>query len=106
MMVVAAIFMSFIFIATSAAQAQPNCITKAGYPAAISKKLLDQTIKYLAEGDYAALKKLLDTKMVFILKGGVRVYLEGTKFFSGEVKIRLPGSTVPIWTLIEAVDCN
>jgi len=104
--IVAAIFAFFIFIATSAVQARSLCVTKAGYPAALSKKLLKRAVRYAVEKDYVAFAKLLDTKMVFILKGGVRVYLEGGDLLGGIVKIRLPGSTVPIWTLVEAVDCN
>jgi len=50
-----------------------------------------------------ALQKLMDSNMVFMLKGGLKVYIVDTKIFSGKVKIRPAGQTVEVWTLIEAV---
>ena len=69
----------------------------------MSEKLLDKAIEYAAVKDYTALQKLMDTKMVFMLKGGLNVYIEDTKIFSGKVKIRPVGQTIEVWTLIEAV---
>lgn len=45
----------------------------------------------------------MDAGLVFSLKAGARVYVMKTKLFKGEVKIRPLGSTVEVWTVIEAI---
>jgi hypothetical protein len=77
--------------------------TASGYLASTSEELLDKAISYLVDKDNVALQKILDTGLVFELKGGLSVYVVNTKMFSGKVKIRPVGETVEIWTLIEAI---
>lgn len=60
-------------------------------------------MKFVVQKDYGALLQLKASKLVFDLKGGVPVYLEDTKMFSGKVKICPQGSTISVWTLMEAV---
>ena len=86
--------------------AQPNCITKANYLAAISEELFEEATGYLAQRDFIALQKLLDSGWVVMLKAGIPVYIEDTKLFGGKVKIRPVGFTTGIWTHTEAVDCK
>lgn len=78
--------------------------TKSGYLASISEKMLDKAIDYSVAGDTAALQKLMDAKLVFVMKGGLRVYLEDLKMFAGKVKIRPVGETVEVWTVYEAIN--
>ena len=97
------VFFLFIVIGNNYALAQNARITKSGYLASTSEELLDKAIEYAVAKDYAALQKILDTQLVFMLKGGLRVYIVDTKIFSGKVKIRPVGETFEVWTLIEAV---
>lgn len=100
--VVATIFL-FTFICSSTVLAQDTRVTKSGYLASVSEEYLDKAIDYVVAKDHAALQKLMDANLVFMLKGGLRVYIVDTKIFSGKVKIRPAGETIEIWTLIEAV---
>ena len=77
--------------------------TNAGYPASTSEQFLDKAVEYASAHDDEALQELLDTGLVFLLKGGMEVYIVDTKLFSGKVKIRLKGSTTEVWTLYEAI---
>ena len=97
------IILLFIVIGNNYVLAQNIRITKSGYIASASKELLDKAIEYASVKDVAAFQKLLDTKLVFVLKAGLKVYVVDTKIFSGMVKIRPVGETVEIWTLIEAI---
>lgn len=97
------VFFLFIVIGNNYALAQNARITKSGYLASTSEELLDKAIEYAVAKDHAALQKILDTHLVFMLKGGLRVYIVDTKIFSGKVKIRPVGETFEVWTLIEAV---
>jgi hypothetical protein len=92
-----------ILFCSNFALAQDMRTTKSGYLASVSEKLLDKAVDYAVAKDYAALQKLMDTNLVFMLKGGLKVYIVDTKIFSGKVKIRPAGETVEVWTLIEAV---
>lgn len=83
--------------------AQETRTTKSGYLASPSEQLLDKAIQYISVKDYVAVQKLLDTKMVIMLKGGLRVYVVDSKIFSGKIKIRPVGQTIEIWTVTEAV---
>ena len=93
----------FIFISSTCVLAQNTRITKSGYLASMSEELLNKAVEYVVAKDNVALQKLMNTNMVFMLKGDMKVYIVDTKFFSGMVKIRPVGQTVEVWTLIEAV---
>lgn len=93
----------FISLGSNFALAQDTRTTKSGYLASVSEEILDKAIDYAVAKDHAALQKLMDTNLVFMLKGGLKVYIVDTKIFSGKVKIRPAGETVEVWTLIEAV---
>ena len=77
--------------------------TVAGYFASPSPELLDKAVQYCVDKDEAALKKLCDTGLVILLKGGMDVKITDTKIFSGMVKIRPKGQTLELWTQREAV---
>ncbi|NJB66414.1 hypothetical protein GGQ74_000054 [Desulfobaculum xiamenense] len=83
--------------------AQDIRTTKSGYLASVSEAWLDKAVEYAVARDDVALQKLIDSKLVFVLKGGLRVYVVDTKIFSGIVKIRPVGETFEVWTLIEAI---
>lgn len=88
---------------SSIALAQETRTTNPGYLASFSEELLDKAVEYAVAKDDVAFQKLLDTKLVFPLKGGLRVYIVDTKIFSGKVKIRPVGETFELWTVIEAI---
>lgn len=87
-------------------KSQSGCITKSGYLASVSEELLDKAVTLLVQEDMVALQKLMDTDVVFMLKGGVSVHIEDTKIFSGKVEIRPAGYIDSVWTAIEAIDCK
>lgn len=93
----------FVFMCCSLVIAQNIRTTKAGYLASVSEELLDKAIEYAVAKDHVALQKLLNSKLVFELKAGLKVYVVDSKFFSGKVKIRPVGETVEVWTVLEAV---
>lgn len=97
---------TLLFVLLSGAFAQTVCVTKGEYLASVSEELFDKAVSYSVQKDYVALQELLDSKLVFILKSGISVYIEDTKIFSGKVKIRPKGSTTTVWTNTEAVNCN
>lgn len=99
----------FIFIGNNCGLAASDDIwyTKSGYIASVSEELLDKAIGYVAVKDNAAFQKLLDTKSVFLLKGGLRVYEIERSFTGkiklGKIKVRPVGETIELWTLYEAL---
>ncbi|MFZ5501057.1 MAG: hypothetical protein ACOY58_03995 [Candidatus Micrarchaeota archaeon] len=86
------------------APAGPPCVTVGGYPFALTEELLDDAIHYLNVKDYAALKQLMDSGQAGTLKDGVPVYREGGGWTV--TRIRLPGQTFSVWTVIEGVQCK
>jgi len=103
MKLVVVLISMFVFICSSYVLAQNTRTTKAGYLASVSEELLDKAISYAVAKDYVALQKLINSKLVFELKEGLKVYVVDTKLFSGKVKIRPVGETVEVWTVLEAV---
>jgi len=102
-----AITLLLFSFATANTFAQKTCITKDGYIASISEELFSKAIAFAVQKDHAAFQKLLDSKLVFMLKAGIPVFVEKTKIFSGAVKIRPKGSTtILVWTNIEAINCE
>lgn len=93
----------FTSLCCNFALAQDTRATKPGYLASVSEDMLDKAIDYAVAKDHAALQKLMDANLVFMLKGGLKVYIVDTKMFSGKVKIRPAGETLEVWTLFEAV---
>ena len=77
--------------------------TVGGHAAALTEELLDKTVSLSMAKDYQALQKLLDSQMVIVLKTGLKVEVVDTKLFSGKVKIRPFGTTIELWTVIEAL---
>lgn len=92
-----------VLIGSGYVRAQNTKITKGGYVASLYEKYLDKAIGYVSAGDKVAFQKIIDSKLVFILKAGVSVYVVDTKLFSGKIKIRPVGSTTEVWTVFEAV---
>lgn len=55
-------------------------------------------------GDSVAFSNFVSSNpLVFPLKGGMTVYLEKSTW-GGKVKIRPEGSTISIWTVMEAIE--
>lgn len=97
------IILSVMIMNVSFALAQDVCVTKSGYFAAVTKQDFAKAVEYFVQKDEEALNKLMKTKRVFPLKGGIKVYVVKGGIFSGKVKIRPAGSTVEIWTFREAI---
>ena len=57
------------------------------------------------KGEIIAKHGAFASHVIFVCEGLVKVYLEDTTW-TGTVKIRPEGSTVSIWTVMEAVDCR
>jgi len=83
--------------------AQDAYVTKPGYFAAVNKQDFEKAVEYFVQKDEEALNKIMKTKRVFPLKGGIKVYLVKGGIFSGKIKIRPAGSTVELWTFREAI---
>jgi len=83
--------------------AQSGSVTVSGYLASPSEELLDKAVSYAVAHDNAALEKLIQSGLVFSLKGGISVQIMDTRFFQGKIKIRPLGDTIEVWTVIEAV---
>lgn len=81
-----------------------KCVTVDGYFVAASEKLLDNVMRSYVRQDTEAVMKLVNSGLVVMIKGGVPVHVEDVKL--GKVMIRLPGATVPVWTVQEAVRCK
>lgn len=81
------------------------CLTKEGFLGALTEEYLDQAVSYSVQKDYVALQKLIDLKVVFLMKKGVKVYPVDTHIWRGTVEFRLPGETIILWTVIEALEC-
>jgi len=101
------IFMAIIIMLSVLLAAGPvyaaDYVTKPGYIAALTKELLDKALGIYHSGDRAALNRLMENnEFVFVMKGGVRVYVEDWTW-GGYVKIRPSGHTISIWTLKEAI---
>jgi hypothetical protein len=97
------IFLIVMILNVNFALAQDVCVTKPGYFAAVTKQDFEKAVEYFVQKDEDALNKLMKTKMVFPLKGGIKVYVVKGGVFSGKIKIRPAGSTVEIWTFREAI---
>jgi hypothetical protein len=93
-----------LFVAPVAAE--PNCVTEGGYLASASEELFDIAMLFLVRKDQMALRGLIDSGSVIVLKSGIPVDLESAKILGGKTKIRPVGSTISVWTNIAAVDCK
>lgn len=84
-------FMGSIFGAT----------TKDGYLAARTQSALDRAMEAYIHKDMGALKPLLKTGIVVMLKPGLEVFILDDTF--GKVKIRIEGTNKVYWTVREAI---
>jgi hypothetical protein len=78
-------------------------VTKSGYLAALTEEDLDTAVRYAVDHDEAALKQLVGTGAVFVLKAGLRVVLVDTHLFGGKAKIRPRGQMLEVWVPMEAI---
>lgn len=78
-------------------------VTKSGYLAALTEEELDRAVRYAVDHDEAALKQLVGTGTVFVLKAGLRVVLVDTHLFGGKAKIRPRGQMLEVWVPMEAI---
>ena len=83
--------------------AQEYKTTKKGYLAAITEEYLDKSIDLINAKDYEALQKLIDARVVFWLKEGLKVQVVD-RTWTGKIKIRPKGELVEVWTFAEAVE--
>ena len=84
----------------SAVEAQTRT-TKDGYPASVSKEMVEKASLCLAQHDLAAAQKMIDDGLIISLKAGIQV--EIMEISGALAKIRPRGATVEFWTNIEAV---
>ena len=98
-------FLIFILTAilSQSIVAQEYKTTKKDYLAAISEKYLDKALDLINAKDYEALQKLIDKKVVFWLKEGLKVQVVD-RTWTGTIKIRPKGKLVEVWTFAEAVE--
>lgn len=92
-----------IMMNVSPVLAQDAYVTKPGYFAAVNKQDFEKAVEYSVQKDEVALDKLMKSRRVFPLKGGIKVHLVKGGIFSGTIKIRPAGSTVELWTFREAI---
>lgn len=78
-------------------------VTKEGYFASFSQETFDRAVSVLSSGDNAALVKMFENNEIFMLHGGVKVYLEEVRW-SGMIRIRPDGQPFSVWTFSEAVE--
>lgn len=96
--------LALIIVVTSILTDELTCTTVDGHVAAISEKYLDDAISYAVDKDHAALQKLVDAKVVIVMKGGIKVYI--VKAGITKVQFRAPGGTDVLWTVREGVKCQ
>lgn len=96
-------FLILVLIVFQAVFAQEYKTTKDGYLAAISEEYLDKALDLINAKDYEALQKLIDRKVVFWLKEGLKVQIVD-RTWTGTIKIRPKGKLVEVWTFAEAVE--
>lgn len=78
--------------------------TQGSFVAALTKAKLLRALDFVAADDKMGFARYLAENIdVFIMKSGVRVYVEDATFFTGMIKIRPVGETVSFWTVAEAV---
>lgn len=97
------VFLILVFILFQAVFAQDYKTTKDSYIAAISEEYLDKALDLIIAKDYKALQKLIDKKVVFWLKEGLKVQIVD-RTWTGTIKIRPKGKLVEVWTFAEAVE--
>ena len=91
------------------AQAVTTFVTQEGHLAAKSKQGFEEAMNIEKKGDTRALDSLISSRKAFRLKGGDRVYVEGTEtgLVAGRIvkiiKIRYEGELKEVWTINEAV---
>ena len=97
-------FILLVFIAMpDDAYTAETYYTRDGYIATTNEDLLDMVINFVAANDQQAFMKLLYINPgVFMLKGGLEVYVEKITW-DGKIKIRPVGQIVSIWTIRAAI---
>jgi len=75
--------------------------TRSGYLIAPTQGQYDKAVALAV--DKVALAKLIDRGEAGILSQGITVYCDDIEF-PGRIKIRLPGETEGVWTVIEAIE--
>lgn len=99
------IFATFFLVLSFSTWAAADVIytTKPGYFASQSYDNYDKAVSMLADGDKAAVVHMVVSNKIFMLKEGLRVYLVKRKW-SGDIKIRLKGTDIEVWTFGDAID--
>ena len=75
--------------------------TRSGYLIAPTQGQYDKAVALAV--DKVALAKLIDQGEAGILPAGITVYCDDIEF-PGRLKIRVPGETEGVWTVIEAIE--
>lgn len=76
-------------------------VTRENYWGALTKRTLSRAVRMAAEGDKAAVREMLDSGNLFIVKPGVRVYVQEIE--EGYVRVRVKGKSLEFWTVREAI---
>jgi hypothetical protein len=99
------LFLAIIFLSAATIVQAQMCTTKAGFIAAAFESDIRQAVWYDTQADDVSLTIMLRSNRVFILRPGMRVYLENSTV-DGLVQIRLQGQTLAVWTVVEAIVCE
>jgi len=76
---------------------------KANYPIAASEALFNKAVDIIISKDVEAFAKLSATGLVTLSKEGAQVYYDGIGSNTGIAKIRLKGSTITLYTNVDAL---
>lgn len=74
---------------------------KKGFGVAFSEKSYDKMMSAITDDDKQYLQVLIDNQEMMVLGKDVQVYLVDSSW--GKAKLRIKGTDVHIWTVIEAI---
>lgn len=84
-----------------------NCVTKAAYLASTLHEFFLVANEYAIEKDLVALQKLLETKLVFLLKADIPIVVEKINSSDNSILVQVKGlPTITFWTHINALKCK
>lgn len=95
------LLLTLLFGTLSLHAQQTTYYTKDGYVFALDKETLNRAVKYVSQGDDAALESMLKAGKIYILNKNVEVYVEEQTL--SLVKIRPEGMDAAVWTVREAI---
>jgi hypothetical protein len=95
----------FLFSALNVHAAQ-NCFTKKNYLAARTPELVVTANNLAAQKNFTALKKMIDSRLVYILRDKIPVQIKAMDKTKKKIKISFISVKLTVWTSKEAVECK